>query len=486
MEPNRKDTDLARLFEPHSVAHVGASAKPAAGRFNFTEYLLNMGFKGKIFPVNPKYREVLGLTCYPSLSDAPGTVDLAILAVPAPRCVEVLREIPAGKVRFVVIHTSGFGEIDKGNLEAEILALSRAKGFRVVGPNCMGIYSQPGRIGFWRDHWEIVDSPGTVGFASQSGGHAVNAVMRGMDSGIHFNKVISLGNQLDVSINEIVEFMGNDETIRVMGLYVEGIRDGRRFLEIARRITPHKPMIVWKGGTTKDGKEAVLTHTGAMAGNEQVFAAAMRQAGALVVDNMHLMIRMLRLLQPPFSLPGGRLAIFSPGGGNTVNVSDLFSAQPSLSLPRLAPETMEKLKSLLPEENVDVRNPVDPGAVGFLVIDKLIKAVGEDDRIDAILVLLTADYLSNIKSEENRLLAVETISTTISRLSRKIGKPVYILMRQERQNHEDFDRYRRLMATKFIEKDIPWVGGSFKNAAEVFGQLADYANHVARCKERAA
>ncbi len=245
-------------------------------------------------------------------------------------------------------------------------------------------------------------------------------------------------------------------------------------------------MIVWKGGTTKDGKEAVLTHTGAMAGNEQVFAAAMRQAGVLVVDNMHLMIRMLRLLQPPFSLPGGRLAIFSPGGGNTVNVSDLFSAAPSLSLPRLAPQTMEKLKSLLPEENVDVRNPVDPGSVGLLVIDKMIKAVVEDDQIDAILVLITADYLSNIKSEENRLLAVETISTTISRLSRKIGKPVYILMRQERQNHEDFDRYRRLMATKFIEKDIPWVGGSFKNAAEVFAQLADYANHVARCKERAA
>jgi acetyl-CoA synthetase (ADP-forming)/acetyltransferase len=278
--------------------------------------------------------------------------------------------------------------------------------------------------------------------------------------------------------------MGNDETIQVMGLYVEGIRDGRRFLDLAKEITPRKPMIVWKGGTTEDGKQAVLSHTGAMAGNEEVFAAAMRQAGVLVVDNMHQMIRMLRLLQPPFSLPGGRLAIFSPGGGNTVNVSDLFSAQPSLSLPRLGRDTMDKLKSLLPEENVDVKNPIDPGATGFLVMDKLIKAVGEDERIDAILILLTADYLSNIKSEENRLLAVETISTTVSRLTRKIGKPIYILMRQERQNHEDFDRYRRLMVTKFIEKDIPWVGGSFKNAAEVFGQLAEYANHVARCRER--
>jgi len=486
MEPKSEQTDFSRLFEPKSVAHVGASNRPAAGRFNFTEYLLNMGFPGEIYPVNPNYDEVLELTCYPSLGATPGPVDLAILAVPAPRCVEVLREAPAGKIRFVVVHTSGFGEIDKGDLEAEILELARAKGFRVVGPNCMGIYSQPGRVGFWRDHWEIVDRPGAVGFASQSGGHAVNAVKSGMDSGVRFNKVISLGNQLDVSINEIVEFMGNDETIRVMGIYVEGIRDGRRFLELAKQITPRKPMIVWKGGVTADGKQAVLSHTGAMAGNEQVFAAAMRQAGILVVDNMQLMMRMLRLLQPPFSLPGGRLAIFSPGGGNTVNVSDLFSAQPGLSLPRLAPETMEKLQSLLPEENVDVRNPIDPGATGFLVMDKLVKAVGEDRQIDAMVVLLTADYLSNIKSEENRLLALETISSTISKLTRKIGKPIYILMRQERQNHEDFDRYRRMMVTKFIEKDIPWVDGSFKNAAEVFGRLANYANHVARWKERAA
>jgi acyl-CoA synthetase (NDP forming) len=412
-------------------------------------------------------------------------VDVAILAVPAPRCVEVLREVPAGKVRFVVIHTSGFGEIDKGGLEAEIRDLARAKGFRVVGPNCMGIYSQPGRIGFWKDHWEVVDHPGSVGFASQSGGHGVNAILSGMNSGIRFNKVVSLGNQLDVSVNDVVEFMGNDEAIRVISVYVEGIRDGRRFLELAGRITPRKPMVVWKGGTTQSGRQAVLSHTGAMAGNEQVFAAAMRQAGVILLDNMHQMMRILRLLQPPFALPGGRLAIFSPGGGNTVSVSDLFSAQPGLSLPRLGPETIEKLKALLPEENVDVKNPVDPGATGLLVMDKLIKAVGQDGRIDAILLLLTADYLSNIKSEENRLLAVDTICTTVSRLSRKIGKPIYILLRQERQNHEDIDRYRRIMVTKFIEKDIPWVDGSFKDAAEVFRELAGYHDFVTRRKARA-
>ena len=486
MEKESKETDLTRLFEPRSVAHVGASNRPAAGRFNFTEYLIHMGFAGKIFPVNPKYKEVLDLPCYPSLASVPEPLDLAILALPAPKCVEVLRELPRGKIRFVVIHTSGFGEIDRGGLEDEIVVLAREKGFRVVGPNCMGIYSQSGRIGFWRDQWEIVNKPGAVGFVSQSGGHAVNAVMRGMDSGIHFNKVISLGNQLDVSINEIVEFMGNDETIGVIGIYVEGVRDGRRFLELAKRITPRKPLVVWKGGTTEEGRQAVLSHTGAMAGNERVFAAAMRQAGVIVLDNMHQMIRIIRLLQPPFFLPGGRLAIFSPGGGNTVNVSDLFSAQPTLSLPRLSTETIEKLRGLLPEENVDVKNPIDPGATGFLVMDKLVEATGKDPGIDAVVVLLTADYLSNIKREENRLLAVETISTTVSRLSRKIGKPIYILFRQERQNHEDADRYRRMMVSKFIEKGIPWVDGSFKNAAEAFGQLAQYAQYLRECRRRAA
>lgn len=485
-EKTPRETDLHRLFEPRSVAHVGASNRSAPGRFNFTEYLINMGFPGRVFPVNPKYEEVFDLPCYPSLSAVPEPVDLAILAVPAPRCVEVLREVPAGRIRFVVIHTSGFGEIDKGNLEQEILGLARAKGFRVVGPNCMGIYSQPGRLGCWRDHWEIVDRPGSVGFISQSGGHAINATLSGMNTGVGFNKVISLGNQLDVSINDVLEFMGHDDAIRVLGIYVEGIRDGRRFLELAREITPRKPVIVWKGGTTHEGREAVRSHTGALAGDEQIFAAAMRQAGVMVVDHLQEMIRLIRLLQPPFFLPGGRLAIFSPGGGNTVNVSDLFSAQPNLTLPRLGAETIRKLRSLLPEENVDVKNPIDPGATGFLVMDKLIQAVGEEGQIDAILILLTADYLSNIKREENRLLVAERISTALSGLTRELGKPIYVLLRQERQNHEDIDRYHRLMVTKFIEKGIPWVDGSFKNAAEVFGHLAGYADHVARWKLRAA
>ena len=474
MEPESRlaGTDFDALFKPKSIAHVGASSKSAAGRFNYTRFLQLIDFDGNLYPVNPKYEEVLELKCYPTIAAIPQDVDLAILAVPAAHCPAILKDVPPGKVKFVVIHTSGFGELGKPELEAEILQYAREKGFRIVGPNCMGVYSQQGRVGFWRDHWEIVDRPGSVGFISQSGGHAVNIIFGGMNSGINFNKVISLGNQSDVSINELLEYMGNDESIGVMGIYVEEIRDGRRFLQILKDVTRRKPVVVWKGGVSPVGKEAAASHTGSMAGDEAIFAAAMHQAGVITVDDFTQLLRLIRLLQPEFELPGARLAIFSPGGGNTVSICDRFSAHPNLQLPRLAPETQEKLRAILPEENVDVKNPIDPGAVGFLSLDKLIKAVGEDSQIDSMLLLMGVDYLSNIKSEENRVLAVEMISTTLSMLAEKVGKPIFVLVQQQRQNHEDFDRYRRIMVDKFNEKHIPWLDGSFKIAAEVFSPSA--------------
>jgi len=469
-------TDFTRLFTPASVAHVGASAKEAIGRFNFTQYFIDMKYTGRIYPVNPKYKEILGLTCYAGLADIPGPVDLAILAVPAQRCLEILREVPAGKVKFVVIHTSGFGEIDRHELDLEILRLGREKKFRIVGPNCMGVYSQPGRIGFWQGHWEIVDQPGAVGFVSQSGGHGVNLVLSGMNTGIFFNKVLSLGNQIDVSINEVLAYLGDDDSIEVIGIYVEEVGDGRSFQDLLRRIISRKPVIVWKGGVTRIGKEAAATHTGSMAGNERIFEAAMRQAGVVQAAHLHEMAHKMRLLQPQFSLPGSNLAIFSPGGGNAVNVCDLFSAQPNICLPRLSPETTETLRELLPEENVDVRNPIDPGATGYMKIDKLLMAVADDPRIDTILVLFGVDYLSNVDDEEKRESIVEMISEIIAGTARDRGIPIYVLLRQQRANHRDYDHYRRLMLDKFIEKSIPWLDGTFKEAAEIISDLAGYRN----------
>jgi acyl-CoA synthetase (NDP forming) len=476
MESKRQGAapNLDPLFKPKSVAHVGASPNAAAGRFNFTRFLQLTGFEGHLYPVNPKYEEVLELKCYPNIAAIPESVDLAILAVPAVHCPAILREVPAGKVKFVVIHTSGFGEMNKEDLEAEILQMARDKGFRIVGPNCMGVYSQQGRMGFWRDHWEIVDRPGSVGFVSQSGGHAVNIIFNGMDAGINFNKVLSLGNQSDVSINEVVEYMGADESIGVIGVYVEQPRDGRRFMEVLRDVGARKPVVVWKGGVSPVGKEAAASHTGSLAGDEEIFEAAMRQVGAITVSDFSELLRVIRLLQPELALPGENIAIFSPGGGNTVSICDVFSRFPNLQLPRLSEETQNKLRELLPEENVDVKNPVDPGAVGFLKLDQLIKAVGDDPQVESMLLLMGVDYLSNIKTEENRVLAVEMISNMLDRMAKKVGKPIHVLVQQQRQNHEDFDRYRRIMIQKFNQKRIPWIDGTFKDVGIAFSKLADY------------
>jgi acyl-CoA synthetase (NDP forming) len=466
--------DLDPLFKPKSVAHVGASPRTEAGRFNYTRFLQLTGFEGNIYPVNPKYEEVLELKCYPSIAAIPESIDLAILAVPAARCPEIVRGVPEGKVKFVVIHTSGFREIDNANLEEQILQSAREKGFRIVGPNCMGVYSQQGKVGFWRDHWEIVNRPGSVGFVSQSGGHAVNIIFNGMDAGINFNKVLSLGNQSDLSINEVVAYMGADNTIGVIGIYVEQVREGREFMHILKEIARRKPIVVWKGGVSPVGKEAAASHTGSLAGNEEIFAAAMRQTGAIAVSDFSELLRVIRLLQPELDLPGENIAIFSPGGGNTVSICDVFSRYPNLKLPRLSEDTQEKLRSILPEENVDVKNPVDPGAVGFLRLDELIKVVGADPQVESMLLLMGVDYLSNIKTEENRVLAVEMISNMLDRMTKRVGKPIHVLIQQQRQNHEDFDRYRRIMINKFNEKHIPWVDGTFKDVGTAFSQLAEY------------
>ncbi len=470
--------ELARLFNPASIAHVGASAKDAPGRFNFIDYLQKMGYAGKLYPVNPSYPEIRGLKCYPDLAAIPGDIDLVILALPAKICAQILKQVPAGKLKFVIVHTSGFSEIDKHGLEDELVDLARKKGFRIIGPNCMGVFSQQSKVCFWEDQNEFADRPGSVGFISQSGGIAIYTISGSIDVGINIDKAISLGNQIDLSINELLEFMGRDESIKIVSVYVEDVKDGREFLKQVRNITPHKPVVVWKGGRTEVGKAAAKTHTGSMAGDTEVFASAMRQAGAIMVDNIEQLLSVLRVLQSPFPLPGRNLGIICAGGGNTVNISDSFSEQPDLVLPRLSRESLEALKKLLPEENVDIKNPVDPGAVGVTKMDKIIKVMGEDPLTESIVVMLPDEILFHFKNENTRAMIADMLSSLIATSARQIGKPVYAHVMHIRDNHEEVFHCRKLLIDKLNEKQIPWVDGSFENAGTIFSRLAGYSKYL--------
>jgi len=470
------------LFHPTSIAHVGASPRHMPGRFSFITYLKSMGYGGMLYPVNPKYDEAMGLKCYPDLASVPGTVDLAIMALPAPLCAGILRGIPEGKVKFVVVHTSGFGEIDKDDLEEELIELAHEKGFRIIGPNCMGIFSQKGKICFWEDQSEFADRPGTVGLISQSGGLSIHVVSGCIDLGIGMDKAVSLGNQIDLSINELLEYMGQDDNIQVISIYVEGVKDGRGFLKSLKVVTPRKPVLVWKGGLTDVGKAASKTHTGSMGGDAEIFTAAMKQAGAILIENFEHMIKTLRLLQPPMRLPGQRLGIVCPGGGNTVSLSDAFANQPNIVIPRLSQQTRDELQAFLPEENVDTKNPVDPGAVGMTKLDQLLRILGKDPQIDSIFMMLTDEIVFHFDNEEARNTVTGMIAALIAEASREIGKPIYAHILHVRDNNEDVFHCRRLMIDKLNEKNIPWTDGSFKEAALAVSRLAGYCKYLERFK----
>ncbi len=466
------------MFKPRTVAHVGASAKELVGRFNFTKYMIEMNFEGSLYPVNPKYGEILGRKCYPDLSSVPGEIDIAILAVPADICPDALRNVPAGKINFVVIHTSGFKELNKTGLEDELKDIARRKGFRIIGPNCMGIYSQQGRIGFWRDHNEAVKFPGTVGLVSQSGGHAINVIRHGINTGLHFDRAVSLGNQIDISIIDILENYYSDDDVKAVGIYVEEIGRGRDFLDLLKKITKKKPVVVWNGGITQKGKGAAATHTGSIAGNAEIFRSAMKQAGAITAADRSEFLQLLRLFQPKYKLPCENVAVISPGGGNTVSLCDIFSSQPDLKLPRFSDSTRTKLKAALPEENVDINNPVDTGGAGISALGKVLPVIAADSQTESVIILLDMDFLAVFTDEEKREEFADSITGTIIECIKTSGKPIHILAVQHRQNNEIYDGYRRFFINKFNQNNIPWIQEPFTSAAVIYSKLAGYKRHI--------
>jgi acyl-CoA synthetase (NDP forming) len=239
-----------------------------------------------------------------------------------------------------------------------------------------------------------------------------------------------------------------------------------------------KPVVVWNGGITEKGKGAAATHTGSIAGNAVIFLSAMKQAGAITATDRSEFLQLLRLLQPQFKLPYGNLAVISPGGGNTVSICDLIASRPNLKLPRFTDSTREKLLSVLPEENVDINNPVDTGGAGISVLDKILPIIISDSSIESVLVLLDMDFLAIFQNDEKREQFVDSIAGTIIESVRKSGKTVHVLVIQHRQNHEVYDGYRRLFINNFNQNKIPWIAEPFSNVAAIYSKLVWYRNYL--------
>ncbi len=416
---------LDYLFHPRSVAVVGASTSLGPG--SFVEAIQQMGFKGDLYPVNPKAQEINGLKCYPSLGDVPGDVDYVISSVPL-RFVEQLVE-DAGRKGVKVIHffTAGFsetGDEDAAALEARILARAKELGMRVIGPNCMGLYVPESGLSFMPF---LPAEPGDIALLSQSGANAGEFCRSGSVRGLRYSKVVSYGNGSDVRESELLEYVAEDPATSVIACYIEGIRDGAHFMRALRKAAAAKPVIILKGGRTEAGTRAVNSHTGSLAGSLQIFDAAVRQAGAIRVDRMEELIDSVVAARFLRGLRGPRAGIVGGGGGHSVLASDEVGAA-GLQMPALPEPTQQQLRDFTPAAGTSVRNPVDTsvgmGPDGNKAMLDTIRIVASAPNIDYVIYHTTWGWGPMRPGMPDFVAMAREQATKLGELSRETGKPI--------------------------------------------------------------
>lgn len=379
---------MQAVFSPRSVAVVGAprSLKPG---LVFLQALLDPGFVGEVFPVNPNADEILGLKAYPSVSAIPERVDLAIVLVGIGQLMDVIRDCVAGKVKAAIIFTSGFRETGDAvgvEREREMVALARDGDLRLIGPNCMGVYCPESGLAFFPG---MPSTPGSLSFVSQSGSMGSFVALTAVLRGINLCKVVSIGNESDLSSADFIDYLADDEKTKIITVYLEGTRDGRALLSALKKASLKKPVIVWKSGVTKSGARAVASHTGSLAGSDEVWDSALRQAGAIRVHSVEEMIDVATAFHYMPDAAGGRIAIVSGPGGPAVAAADTLD-RCGLSLAELSEGSIEEMAKFVPLAGASLRNPVDLGVAPWGILSLYsdsLKVVDRDEGVDATLLI---------------------------------------------------------------------------------------------------
>ncbi len=392
--PSQTVEQLSQIFNAESVALVGASDKEGSFGRLFLEGMRDAGCKN-LYPINPRKSELLGMKAYPSITDVPAQVDVAILLTPPDSVLPLVKECVANKVKGVVVFASGFGEMgaEGKELEREIGRVGREGGTRVIGPNCLGFYNPgAGVITYPQVLMKHVPTdPGTVGGFSQSGSFVDYLVWFLSTKGLRFSSIVSCGNEADLAAEDYLEYLGKDEQTKTIVAYMEGVKDGRRFFEVAREVGQKKPIILWKGGASEQGAKAAASHTGALAGSASVWNAMFKQTGIVNVTSVEEVVDCAVAFHYLPLPKGNRISIISGQGGTGVGTADNCWAM-GLELPRLSERTVARLREVLPAVGTSVGNPTDTGVASLLdpgLYAKAIEIVAEDEGIDMILVIAT-------------------------------------------------------------------------------------------------
>lgn len=462
---------LRRVFDPRTVAVVGD--KQAMGYM----WLRNMRtFQGPVYSVQIDPKEIpgieaLGIPNYPSLLDIPDEIDYVVCAVPRPIAPRIVADCAKKGVGGVTLFTSGFaetGEEEGIRLQEEIARVARDNGLVLVGPNCMGIYNPA--LGVRQSGEQPTGEGGPVGFISQSGTHAISFSLLGAAHGVRISRAVSMGNGAVVDVSDYLEFLAGDEETRVIALYVEGVRDGRRFFRVLRETAQRKPVVIWKGGQTEAGQRGAASHTAALATASSVWQAVVRQAGVVCTDTVDETVdavKALLLLKPG---TGRRVGLMAMTGGQSVVIADTF-AREGLEVPLLTAPSYEKLASFFNIIGGSYRNPLDiGGTVGWggsrANLVRMLDIVSEDEHIDAVALELGSGFMARRWQADPK--ALDDMLEALAAYQERSPKPFLTIMHPGHLEAIVAELRERVTASGIAS--FP----SFESAARALRRFVDY------------
>ena len=472
------------LFNADSIAVVGAKDVPGSwGLDAMRAALASAKAKAgrRVYAVNPNASEVLGVKCHDTILDITDTVDLAVIVVPAAIVPQVFRQCAGKKVKAAVIISAGFAEADEegARLEAELVAIARKAGIHFIGPNCIGHADLHSRIASAGVAGMIPS--GTLALLSQSGTLGASIMQTAAGRGIGLSKLVSTGNEADLHLEDYLEYMAQDDNTKVIAAYIEGLREGRRFYNLTKEITIQKPIVVMKSGTTGESAKAARSHTGALAGSDEVYRAAFNQSGVIrVEDEGELCDLVLALLELP--LPrGNKVVILTMGGGFGVVAADVCEKE-GLSIASLEAVTLKKLSAILPPR-WSHGNPVDLVGIRPMPGDKTVVSclslLLADRNVDCIISLLPPmatvhGPIGDIKPEQFRALQEENEKNLIilEKDIKKHNKPVVFINRlsfNPQQERNDISSPPKIKLTEYSHP---------RRAARVIRSLAWYRKYL--------
>ncbi len=424
--------DLTRFYEPDSIAVIGASATPGKAGYTVMRNILANGYKGKVYPVNPRGGDIMGIPVFSSIADLPDGVDLAVIVIPARGTASAVRECAAKDIKSFVLCAGGFSEVDENGeaLQKELTRVIAETGVNALGPNTSGHTSTP--CHFTTSIFPLGKIPrGNVSYIAQTGNFATHT-MRYIITGENFGvaRVTGLGNKIDVDESDVLEYYADDPETKAIFLYLENIKRPARFIEVARQVTRRKPVFLLMGGSTGEGAKAAVTHTAAMASDERILDGAIRQSGITrLYQYSHLVLAAKALASMP--LPeGNRVSFLAPSGAMLVVLADLCHQHWELDVPEMEEKTRRRLQEISPDY-IRMRNPVDiwPSALDHGIefsYSEAIEALMRDKNIDAVvpILMLTDDV------------GVPPLDFLVRLAKKYPAKPLYVTFSAEKKHME--------------------------------------------------